>query len=319
VIPNRDEELRLLDPAEIERVAGVLAEAIFAWQAELAALRAAADPAEPKVGDEAISDPAGLPYSPPLRLTEALPGLEFGLLPVFFHGRAVDRLALLRADPKRFRLGVFHDDAKPKSIVDWQTELGAAAVINSSYYTEDLQPQTPILAGGVKKGPPSYQSKHGAMLAEPAGKGLPAFAFKDYSGQAVDLAPLGYREAVVSYPTLLDGLGRVRAAQNPGWRADRSFIGIDRQGRILLGTSEGGFFSLWRLGQFLRALPGLQAAYALNLDGGPPACLAVRAGELEFTALGRYESNDSTGQEVIFWGAEEVVWPLPAVIALFPR
>ena len=54
-------------------------------------------------------------------------------------------------------------------------------------------------------------------------------------------------------------------------------------------------------------------------DCSPPACLCVRTKNLEYLALGRYESNDSTGREIFFWGAVEVVWPLPGVIALFPR
>ena len=161
--------------------------------------------------------------------------------------------------------------------------------------------------------------RHGAFLAEPVKKGQKRFIMRDYNREPVDLKDSGYREAVVSYPTLLDGAGRVRAVPNPQWRADRSFIATDRQGRIILGTTEGGFFSLHRLGNFLKAAEGLEIERALNLDGGPPACLCVRTKNLEYLALGRYESNDSTGREIFFWGAVEVVWPLPGVIALFPR
>jgi hypothetical protein len=193
-------------------------------------------------------------------------------------------------------------------------------VINSSFYQNDpIAPTTPILSGGKPLGPEKYRSSHGGFLAEPLKKGKKRFVLRDYNHEQVDLKASGYTEAVVSYPALLDGAGKVRAKPNPKWRADRSFIATDRRGRIILGTTEGGFFSLNRLGRYLKAIEGLGLKRALNLDGGPPACLCVKTKKLEYLAMGRYESNDSAGREIFFWGPVEVVWPLPGVIALYPR
>jgi len=316
---HRAEESRLRDPAVVDEQAKLLAQGILRWAEGLESDRLAREPEPPRVGDDAIRFPEGAPSSPVLRWVEASPGLDAAVLPLYFRGRYVDRVVFVRASPDRFRVSVHHDAANPRTAKDWREHLGAAVTVNSSFYTMEFEPQTPILAGGTVKGPRGYRSKHGAFLAEPAHGRAPTFTVRDLKGEPVDLPSTGYREGVVSYPTLVDFQGKVRARPNPGWRADRSFIGTDRSGRVVVGTTEGGFFSLHRLGVFLKALPGLDLTYALNLDGGPPACLSLKAGSLSYEAWGRWESNDSSGQEVIYWGPEEVRWPLPAVIALSRR
>jgi hypothetical protein len=319
VIVNRQEEKRLCDPAEVQRLAGLVSGAVAALRDRFDNHRRKQPPQTPKPGDTGIKHPKDVPASPVLRWETALDGLEFALAPVYFHGEYIDRMVLVRADPERFRVGV-HFSKEAKSISDWQKQLGAPVVINSSFYQNDpIAPTTPILSGGKPLGPEKYHSSHGAFLAEPAKKGRKRFVLRDYNKEQVNLKASGYTEAVVSYPSLIDGAGKVRAKPNPEWRADRTFIATDQRGRIVLGTTEGGFFSLNRLGRYLKAIEGLGLERALNLDGGPPACMCVRTENLEYLAMGRYESNDSAGREIFFWGPVEVVWPLPGVIALYPR
>jgi N-acetylmuramoyl-L-alanine amidase len=319
VIVNRDEETRLSDPSSVDSmaatIAGSLKKLIRRWDSD----RRIRKPAGPKENDVAIRHPAGIPSMPVLRWQHPIPGLQVALSPVYYKGQYVDHLILVRAEPARFRVGVFFDK-QMKTISAWQKNLGASVVINASFFGSDpIAPVTPILSNGKALGPRQYRSSHGAMLAEPVRAGLAQFAIEDYHGEEIHLSESGYREAVVSYPMLIDGTGRVRATDSPRWRADRSFVAIDERGRILLGTTEGGFFTLHRLGLFLKALPDLRLTRALNLDGGPPACMAVQAGNFEYVAAGRYASNDKTGREIIRAGAMEILWPLPGVIALFPR
>ncbi len=319
VIVHRGEEARLSDPGEVKQLAGHIAAAIRGLQRKFENDRRKRPPPGPRPDDAWVQHPKGVPASPVIRWEEAQAGLEFALVPVYFLGGYADRMVLVRADLELFRLEVFFGP-EAHSISDWQKQLGAAVVINSSFYQNDpLAPTTPILSGGRALGPKNYRSSHGAFMAEPRKKGLERFVLRDFNREKVDLEKSGYTQGVVSYPMLIDGSGRVRAVPNPRWRADRSFIAADRRGRMVLGTTEGGFFSLNRLGRFLKAAEGLELEHALNLDGGPPACLCVKAKNLEYLALGRYESNDSAGREIFFWGAVEVVWPLPGVIALFPR
>lgn len=319
VIVHRKEEARLSDPPEVRRLAGLVAGAVAGLRERFDQDRRKHRPQAPRPGDVAVLHPDGLPASPVIRWEPVQAGLEFALAPVYFRGRYMDRMVLVRADPERFRVSV-HFSPEARSIGEWQKQLGAPVVINSSFYQNDpIAPSTPILSGGKALGPANYRSSHGAFLAEPEKAGLKRFVLRDFNREKVDLENSGYTQAVVSYPMLIDGSGKVRAAPNPRWRADRSFISSDKQGRIVLGTTEGGFFSLNRLGRFLKAAEGLDLERALNLDGGPPACLCVKSKNLEYLALGRYESNDSAGREIFFWGAFEVVWPLPGIIALFPR
>ena len=89
---------------------------------------------------------------------------------------------------------------------------------------------------------------------------------------------------------------------------------------IILGNTQGGFFSLRRLGMFLKSLEEPDFVYVLNLDGGPPACLAVKAGALEYVQYGIWESNDSSGQEVLYWNDVNFTkWKIPIVISVKQR
>jgi N-acetylmuramoyl-L-alanine amidase len=319
VLVHREEESRLSDPARIDETAATAASAIEAFFRGLDRDRREREPTPPHGLDAGIRHPQELPSTPVVRFQAALPGLEVALVPVYFRGDFVDRFVLVRADPARFRLAVHFDRAK-KDIAAWRKHLGAPVVINGSFYGKDpVAPTTPVLADGKRLGPRAYRSTHGAFFAEPADDKQDRFAIRDYDDEPVALTTSGYRHAAVSYPMLIDANGANRAAPNPRWRADRSFIGEDRQGRIVLGTTEGGFFSLHRLGRFLKVFPGLGLIHALNLDGGPPACMALQAGEFTYVARGKYVSNDTLGLEIFFGGARDVVWPLPLVIALTPR
>jgi N-acetylmuramoyl-L-alanine amidase len=311
------EETWLTDPENVRDQARRLAAAIDNWATTLEIDRSVNDPPGPAVDDAAIRFPDQPTTGPVVRWQRAEAGLEAAVVPIYFRGELVDRMVLTRAQSEHFRIGVHHSSTSPKTITEWQRELAAPVVINSSFYEMDWQPQTPIVAGGVRKGPAAYVSRHGALVAEPKKRDAPRVAMLDFRRQKVDLS--GFGEAVVSYPTLVDFAGKVRAARNPAWRADRSFVALDQSGRVIFGTTEGGFFSLRRLGETLRAMPGLDLSYALNLDGGPPACLAIDTDDLSYVAWGRYESNDSAGREIIFWGDKELEWKLPAVLALERR
>lgn len=316
---NRDSELRLADPAHVERSAHLIAQGVERYYARVHMDSWQREPRAPRVNDVGIQYPKQLPSAPPLVWHQIAQGLQFAMVPIYFRGAFVDRMVLLRADSQKMQLGVFHDASEYKNIVQWQQQLGATVVFNSSFYDPDGQPQTPILTLGEKRGPQTYTSRHGAFVAEPKNHRDRRFKMLSFDGATVELSRYGYLEGVTSYPTLLDFSGRVRAVPNPTWRADRTFIAVDVSGSVVVGTTEGGFFSLHRLGHFLKAYPGLHLSYALNLDGGPPACMAIRTEDFSYTAWGRWESNNSSGREFFYWGPQEYAWEMPAVIALFPR
>ena len=127
-------------------------------------------------------------------------------------------------------------------------ELGAALVINGSYFARDGTPDTPIVSAGARLGPRHYIANHGAFVASPRSVGVRDFASLDWH-----IALRGAEDAMISYPLLVarDGSSRVKA--DARWLANRSFVAEDHDGRIILGTTAEAFFSLERLAGFLRA------------------------------------------------------------------
>ena len=61
-------------------------------------------------------------------------GFEVADLPVLANGRAVDHVLLARIDPARFRFVVRNASLGDKDLDQWMKQLGAALVVNGSYY-----------------------------------------------------------------------------------------------------------------------------------------------------------------------------------------
>jgi hypothetical protein len=247
--------------------------------------------------------------------TERAPGLETGELTVSAgrDGELIDRVALVRLDPARWVVSVHH--GAPRTAEDWQRSLGAVVVENGGYFRPDGSPATPIRAGGVAEGPSPYDSRHGALVSS-AG----AATIVDLAGGAdAATAIAAYQDAIVSYPILVDESGAVRAAAHPDWLANRSFVAVDRAGRVVLGTTRTGYFSLRRLGEVLRDAP-LDLRLALNLDGGPIASQVVDAGGYRRVVHGSAETT--SGADVVRLLYQRFLrrdWELPIVVAVTAR
>jgi hypothetical protein len=112
-------------------------------------------------------------------------------------------------------------------------------------------------------------------------------------------------------------MGRNRVSHVSRWLANRSFIGQDKAGRIIIGTTTDAFFSLDRLARFLLEAP-LDLTLALNLDGGPVACQGISLNGYGRRTYGRWEA------QVVDDRVQLLTWPygtidLPLVLAVFPR
>ncbi len=111
----------------------------------------------------------------------------------------------------------------------------------------------------------------------------------------------------------------MRAEGRNDWLATRSFVAIDRQGRVVLGTTDTGFFSLRRLGMFLASAP-LDLRIALNLDGGPLAAQSIDVPGFHREVQGSAEITDADDVMRLWWQAMfRRRWPLPIVLAVTPR
>lgn len=238
----------------------------------------------------------------PARWRQIATGLEVAELPVRVGGRPVDALLLSRIDPARYRFRVLNRPAGDRDVGDWMKATGASLVVNGSYYGRHGTPDTPVISDGHRLGPASYQAAHGAFVV--GGSGGPGGA------RLVDLAALDWRralsgtsQAMVSYPMLLGADGHGRAGgTDERWLANRSFLGQDGAGRIIVGTTRDAYFSLPSLAAFLPRA-GLDLRLALNLDGGPVACQKVSAGGYRRDFCGRYEL-------AVHGGRLQLLWPL---------
>lgn len=262
----------------------------------------------------ALRDPSGPVQAGPLDWREIAPGFEAAEIAVLAGGAEVDRISLARIDPARFRFAVRSQPAGNRELGDWMHELGAALVINGSYFSRDGTPDTPLISAGVPLGPRHYVANHGAFVAS-----AKSVAIRDLAAEDWHVALHGADDAMVSFPLLVaaDGANRINADWR--WLANRSFVGQDRSGRIILGTTADAFFSLKRLGTFLHDAP-LDLVTALNLDGGPVACQGIALNGFRRDICGRWELATRGGQmkllTPVFGHAR---WAMPIVLAVFPK
>lgn len=241
-------------------------------------------------------------------------GFEAGELAAFVDGSEMDRIFLARIDPAKFRFEVRNEPSGDFNLDAWMSGLGAAAVINGSYYSQHGTPATPVLSAGAHLGPADYDARAGAFVASVASAGI-----RDLARQSWQDAFKGARNAMVSYPLLVseDGTSRVAASE---WLANRSFVGQDVDGNIILGTTADGFFTLDRLAAFLRQSP-LRLKLALNLDGGPVACQGISLDGFKRRQCGKWEIQASSARvtKLVCMSCEVRLPAMPIALAVFPK
>ncbi len=237
------------------------------------------------------------------------PGVEFGSLrgeP--YCRRGSSNLALLRLDPSKVDLRVYHysrqPDHAPLTLFQWQGRLGALAVFNAGQYYPDFSYMGLLVSGGdVISGQP-HPSFHAALVSAPAAGGVGARVL-DLERDSLDGRRPQWREVAQSF-MLFDtrGMLRVRKSEQV---ANRTAVAEDRRGRIVVVTSEGGY-TLWEFARLLKRAP-LGLSHGMSMDGGHEAELCVRSGNFRYASFARWEDAEH-GEGAV---------PLPAVIAVMPR
>lgn len=192
---------------------------------------------------------------------------------------------------------VHYDQAEPHSIEEWQTITGASIVFNGGFFGGNNSPVGRIVMDGQLLGIPLDYGDESI--------GVPGlFAITDgrpelYALGRASYNPRGLRfdQAVESYPMLLLPGGQPTIIRETGYRARRTVIALDGQGRIVVLLSDLPLFSLFELSNWL-ASSGVGYDSVLNLDGGRSSGIAVSL------------PNES---KVI-----SALVPLPIVIAVYP-
>lgn len=244
-----------------------------------------------------------------LHWQERASGIETADLEFRVNGTLVDRMVLVRLDPQRYQFSVHWDPTGTRTAEEWQHEFGAVVVVNGSYFDHNFAPLTPLRTSDRPAGPTIYNSSHGAFVAN--GHNVDILDLRD---QDVFKSIGQFPEVMVSYPLLIGPNGENRAIKSKTWLASRNFVAIDVDGRVVLGSTETGFFTLHRLGKFLKNGP-LELRLALNLDGGPLVSQIVQAGEFTRHFHGKAEISKGSDLLRVFWHTQfEGNWTLPIVL-----
>ena len=263
----------------------------------------------------ALREPAPKAVPGPLVWHQGAPGFEVADLAVMVGGRQVDTVLLNRIDPARYRFVVHNAPRGDKGLDEWERDLPSAAlIVNGSYFDVAGRPDTPFVSEGQAMGPPQYDAHAGAFVA-----GDGTADVRDLSKENWRHAFAGARNAMVSYPLLIGEDGQSHVAAKSRWLANRSFVGRDAKGRIIIGSTREAFFPLDRLAVFLRAAPlGLQVA--LNLDGGPVACQSVRLPRFKRKLYARWEAQVSGDKVTLLrWPRTSTNVAMPIVLTVEPR
>lgn len=241
------------------------------------------------------------------------PGYEVAEVPVMLERAEVDRLILSRIDPARYRFSA-RNAPEGRNIKEWRKALPKAVlIVNGSYFDKKGLPDTPFVSDGQALGPQTYDAKAGAFVTGEAGASV-----VDLQHRPWQAALAGSHNAMVSYPMLVGEDGQTRVTVSSNWLANRTFVAEDHAGRIIVGSTRAGFFSLGRLAAFLKASP-LDIRTALNLDGGPIACRMEHVGRFhrEVHATVEAQPHDTT-IGVLRWPFDQD-WGLPIVLVVEPK
>ncbi len=243
------------------------------------------------------------------------PGFEVADLPVLSDGHEIDRILLNRIDAKYFKFIARNSPSGDKGIDEWEHTLPQAVlIVNGSYYGKKGLPDTPFISDGMPSGPPAYDAHAGAFIA---GDGFADV--KDLTRADWRSAFKGARNAMVSYPLLIGDDGKSHVATKSLWLANRTFVGKDSHGLIVIGTTREAFFSLERLAAFLKESP-LDLRATLNLDGGPVACQSVRLDGFHRKFYAQWEAQtDGTQVKLLRWPFARAHWAMPVVLTVERR
>jgi hypothetical protein len=263
----------------------------------------------------ALRNPVPAASPGPLVWREVERGYEVGELPVLADGREVDRILLSRIDPAYFRFTARNAADGDRGLDEWEKALPASVlIVNGSYFGLKGSPDTPFVSNGVVLGPTRYDARAGAFVAT-----AETATVEDLSHQSWKAALAGAQNAMVSYPMLIGDDGKSHVASHSRWLANRTFVGEQPDGRIVIGTTREVFFSLDRFADFLRRSP-LNLRVALNFDGGPIACQSVRLRGFTRRFYARWEAQVSGDKvRLLSWPRASAAWAMPVVLTVERR
>jgi hypothetical protein len=182
---------------------------------------------------------------------------------------ADDWVSVVRIDLTQAKLQVRYAPEAPRGVRAWQLASEADAVINAGFFNEQKQATGLVIADGKRFGQ-TYRGFGGMFSVRASKPQLQWLASKPYAQDSQ------ITQAVQSFPMLLVNGQVVDGIPDNGERNRRSFVGIDRQGRVVLGVCHSPVWTMTDLARYLATDKELNLRDALNLDGGASTGLWVR-------------------------------------------
>ena len=234
---------------------------------------------------------AGAPANPPSRVTPTiavsptrtaatllplpvLSGIELLVVPISIPGvDEAEALIVARVDPKKVDVRVRYAPKRPMSVRDWLSETGADVVVNAGYFTQENVATGLLISDGAVSGQ-TYRG-FGGLFSVRAGP--PQAIGLQWLKEQPYVADRRMTQAVESFPMLVQGGKVVPGINDDGRRNRRTFVALDKSGRLLLGVSRLASLTLSDLAAALAAAPALSVDAALNLDGGASSGLWARS------------------------------------------
>lgn len=247
-------------------------------------------------------------------------GIDFSRVYAYDKGSKVDSMAVVKIDDKKNSFYVRHS-YKPTTIDNWQRMLDAPVVFNASFFENDCKPTTAIITDGeviandsnkimdVQK---EYLAMKGFFAADPLKKDKSLTDIIDMSAEKLNMKD--WNQGIVSYPMLLYKDGSIKVNQREKWNASRTAIAKDKDGNVLLFSTEGGYFTLNDFANFLKESK-FNVYEALNLDGGLATGLCIKTDNKKYSNYGCYEKNT-------IWGDisnKNTKIKMPCVVAVYKR
>jgi uncharacterized protein YigE (DUF2233 family) len=176
-------------------------------------------------------------------------------------GELNESFIVARIDPKQATIRVLYEPQSPKTVRDWFGTSRADVVINAGFFLESKETTGLLIADGKSFGK-SYRGFGGMFALRGQQASLQWLRVQPYR------ADQRITQAVQGFPMLVANDKVPSILTDNGERNRRSFVAIDRQGRVLLGITQLAAMTLTDLAKFLELSQELDVRDALNLDGG---------------------------------------------------
>jgi uncharacterized protein YigE (DUF2233 family) len=196
------------------------------------------------------------------------PGLDI----ILITGRVDKRdelLAVTRIDPNQHRIRVLYDPIAQRDVRSWYDWSGVDVAINAGFFLDTYETAALLIQDGQTFGR-SYQGFGGMFAMRGSQPSIQWLKTQPYQPDTT------INDGVQSFPTLVLAGKVTQGINDNGARDRRSFVAIDRNGLVLLGTSQTASWTLTELARFLAGARILNVSNALNLDGGPSTGMWVR-------------------------------------------